>query len=778
MASENIEFTILAADDNPVNQLIMKEILSRHYNVLLAGDGQETLDIINSKEIDLILLDIMMPLIDGFDVCIQLKKQEETKEIPVIFITAKADNQSIIKGLELGAVDYITKPFNKIELLARVKNHIDLVKSKKQLQKELTEKTKAQQALKEREEKLRTITDNITDIITKTDPNGIIQYATPSYKHLLGYTPDELIGKSVFEIIPDNEQEWLQKAFQNGVENKQSAVVRHKCKHKFGDILWLETRGSIVCNNDNEVVSIILGASDITDEKMAEDQIKQNLKEQQLLAQISSNLLKSYDFDSKINDTIQAIGDSTQINKISIYENYQNSANLVYDWSKNINSADIYELNIINFNKHAEFKQKLLSKKQFSFYNSETTAFPLLKQNLLIDIKAALILPLFVQNRFFGIILFGTKDENKWDNNDIELFKTVTNILSNTYEIKIFNLELTKQETQLRSIFDNSGDAIIVTNKKGQIISANNKTAEYLESNRNEIKKKNIIDIIYKTEKQLINKILNKLKNINETTKIESKIVSSSGKVIPIEATISFINIGNEDVFLGIIRDITERKQIEQTIINTILKTEEKERTRFAKDLHDGMGALLSSINIYLNMMLTGEMNQAELENTLIYTKGLVDEAITGAKEIANNIMPTILDRFGLVNSIKSFIEKIENIKKHKITFNHQNYNDIKNKDKELILFRMINELFNNTFKHAEANIIKLELSTDCENILLNYQDNGKGFDLNAIKKSKISGMGVNNIISRTKSLNGKCDINTQLNKGTKIKIEIPIHNY
>lgn len=128
---------ILIVDDVSDNiQIAMNILKENSYSFSFASDGQEALDIMEreSEQIDLILLDIMMPVIDGYEVCRVIKENPISRLIPIIFLTAKTDIDSISKGFELGAVDYIMKPFHANELLARVHTHIELYQSKKLLQ--------------------------------------------------------------------------------------------------------------------------------------------------------------------------------------------------------------------------------------------------------------------------------------------------------------------------------------------------------------------------------------------------------------------------------------------------------------------------------------------------------------------------------------------------------------------------------------------------------------------------------------------------------------------
>lgn len=119
------EITILAVDDSEINLDILVGILKK-YDVIPALSGDEALEILQDEKVDLILLDILMPGMDGFEVCRRIKADESTREIPVIFITVKSSEQDIQQCFELGAVDYVAKPFNAIELLARAQTHLKL----------------------------------------------------------------------------------------------------------------------------------------------------------------------------------------------------------------------------------------------------------------------------------------------------------------------------------------------------------------------------------------------------------------------------------------------------------------------------------------------------------------------------------------------------------------------------------------------------------------------------------------------------------------------------
>jgi PleD family two-component response regulator len=127
---DNTSVNILIVDDSYDNLRVVGNILlGKGYNIFVANDGESALRTISLNKIDLILLDIMMPGIDGFEVCAKIKSDFKTEYIPVIFLSAKADPDDIVKGFENGGVDYITKPFHKPELLARVDTHVRMKKT-------------------------------------------------------------------------------------------------------------------------------------------------------------------------------------------------------------------------------------------------------------------------------------------------------------------------------------------------------------------------------------------------------------------------------------------------------------------------------------------------------------------------------------------------------------------------------------------------------------------------------------------------------------------------
>jgi two-component system sensor histidine kinase/response regulator len=162
---QNVNSRILIVDDNPHNLQVLGRLLQeKNYEIEFATSGKAALEWIESQQFDLILLDINMPDMDGFEVCHEIRKNDTLNKIPVIFLSAEADRESILRGFELGAQDYVTKPFDSRELIVRVKTHLAL---KNSLEKLVTVNKYLEDKVKERTLQLSIANENLESMNLK-----------------------------------------------------------------------------------------------------------------------------------------------------------------------------------------------------------------------------------------------------------------------------------------------------------------------------------------------------------------------------------------------------------------------------------------------------------------------------------------------------------------------------------------------------------------------------------------------------------------------------------
>ncbi len=169
---DNTQVKILIVDDIAENLEIAGKILARdHYDIYIADSGAMAIELAASHVFDLILLDIMMPGIDGFETCRHLKQLPRLREVPVIFLSARAEIDSVVRGFEIGGVDYVRKPFNPVELLARVRTHVELRKFREVLE---AQKLDLEKALAYSRSLART--DELTGLLNRREINNLIGY--------------------------------------------------------------------------------------------------------------------------------------------------------------------------------------------------------------------------------------------------------------------------------------------------------------------------------------------------------------------------------------------------------------------------------------------------------------------------------------------------------------------------------------------------------------------------------------------------------------------------
>lgn len=337
-----------------------------------------------------------------------------------------------------------------------------------------------------------------------------------------------------------------------------------------------------------------------------------------------------------------------------------------------------------------------------------------------------------------------------------------------TTEQKAAEQMLINSERKYRSIFEGSIDGFVLCDEALEIIDCNTSFANILGYKKEEVLYKKFQDFL-----RIENTIGNDPKNIIFSEIIgkgihEIDLGNKNDNHTPAEINGNLFRMGNETYNWIVIRDISERKQVEKKLYQVMVESEEKERERYAKEFHDGLGPILSTCMIYLNTLsaITDEKKRKE------HTKRgleLLNEAAQSVREISNNLSPIILRNYGLEQAIKSFIEKLGGFSD--IAFNIKS--NLKKRYSEIIeitLYRTITELINNSLKYAEASSISIELNQGKKHLVLLFSDNGKGFNYLEVKK-KGKGFGLINLENRIQKIGGKYDYQSGQSKGIDVII-------
>jgi PAS domain S-box-containing protein len=514
----------------------------------------------------------------------------------------------------------------------------------------------------------------------------------------------------------------------------------------------------------------------MNDEMNDSKEILTNLKNQEFLVNISNYLNSSLgNFENRIRNILNILGRYIGVSRAYIFEDYGNGrlTRNTFEWCTKGVSSEIDKNQRIAYKIQIPGWQNRLLKD--GIIAGETDSFPDEIKRILEmrSVKALIVLPLFIRSDYAGFIGFDYCDKlPAWDRIDINFLKTVANSLSSSFERRLVNQEIKASEAKFRDLFDNSSDSIIIYDTYGNILEVNQQACNTLGYTKEELTGEELSKIC--THFNVLKEIAKSEKE-SDTQNSEIEFTTGDNRKFPVEIKTKAINFNNRRAVMCVARDISERKQLEREVLAAIIQTEEKERGRIARDIHDGLGPLLSSLKLYVKVMHTST-DSARKEQVYKTANDIIDDAIMQIKEITNNLSPHVLIDFGLASAIQAFCKKITLAKTIDIKFESNVFEQRLNPNVEVVIFRVVKELVNNTIKHALASMIEIFLLRTEKTLSLIYSDNGVGFEINKILDDKTSGMGLSNIINRIHSVNGKLKIESQPRKGIQVKIEVDLN--
>jgi two-component system NarL family sensor kinase len=334
-------------------------------------------------------------------------------------------------------------------------------------------------------------------------------------------------------------------------------------------------------------------------------------------------------------------------------------------------------------------------------------------------------------------------------------------------EIYYTRAEIEKERGNFKKAYDYLSQSASISDSLFKVESSE-KIADMEEKYETEKKEKSIIQLTKDKQIQAL--------SIKEKSTLNYFLIASLG-VLLIAAFVGFRNFRHRQLLAKQqgelqqqhIRELEKDKQL--VAVDSMLKGQEDERTRLAKDLHDGLGGMLSGVKFSLmNMKSNLIINH---ENVIAFERSLdmLDTSIQELRRVAHNMMPEALVKFGLDEALKDYCNNINTAQVLNVKYQSFGMENRMESTTEIIVYRIIQELLNNIFKHARASEVLVQLIREEDRISIAVEDNGKGFDVKILEKSKSSGWA--NILSRVNYLRGKLDIISGDNKGTSVNIEV-----
>ncbi|MCW3805221.1 histidine kinase [Plebeiibacterium marinum] len=329
--------------------------------------------------------------------------------------------------------------------------------------------------------------------------------------------------------------------------------------------------------------------------------------------------------------------------------------------------------------------------------------------------------------------------------------------------------ELSAEEEKFRNLFNSSADPIIIIAPSGKVLLTNTRAKAICNNFHSSCEDANIFNVIYSdTPVSLKSYISDQTRDIDQTIEVFMESMDTD-KILYFELKAYPLKYKFKHSTGIILRDISLKKELENKVIQTIIQTEEKERRRFAQELHDGIGPLLSTTKLYLQWLNKPD-SRADKKQIVSKMEETLEETVLSVREISNNLSPKTLTNFGLGPALQNFIKRISTVSA--IEFNYNNrLNQRLNEQLEITIYRLICELINNSVKHAEAQNIDIEIIKN-EEIDIIYSDDGIGFNVEK-KLEQNNGAGLINLSTRVLSLGGLYNIESSPGNGTKVYIRL-----
>ncbi len=289
---------VLVVDDDPVNLDILVQTLEQDYFLIIAKNGKRALDLAFSHHPDLILLDILMPEMDGFEVCRCLKEDPATEPIPVIFLSVMEAPGQKHHGFEVGGVDYVTKPFHADEVLARVRTHVTIKRLREKLE---SHNMLIGMELHEKSRQLETLMNNLPGLAYQGEhtPDRKVRFVSQGVARLTGYTPEDFTGPDgmgLLSLVHADDREHVSATLETALGNKEPFELTYRIVTSWGEEKWVWEQGAGVYATGPEGPLLVEGfINDVTEKQKQDNTIRQENEElrNRLKARCSGDIVGS-----------------------------------------------------------------------------------------------------------------------------------------------------------------------------------------------------------------------------------------------------------------------------------------------------------------------------------------------------------------------------------------------------------------------------------------------------------------------------------------------------
>ena len=599
---------------------------------------------------------------------------------------------------------------------------------------DITDRKLAEKALQESEGRYRAVIEDLPALICSFLPGGEITFVNKAYCDFFDMRCEELVGSNFLSLIPESDHKTV-------MENIAALTIaspiqshEHSVLAENGDICWQRWTNRAIFDDRENIICYQSFGVDITDHKKADEALRES---EELHRIVLSN-----------------ISDAVFITDNKGYFTYIcPNVRVIFGYSyeevvalRNINKF----LDINDLNRSELIASGEIINLERAIQDKDGTTHIILVNVKLVSIKG-------------GTMLFTCRD--------------IT-------ERKRAYIELQESEERYRQLFDNASDAVMIFDAHSKHFEdANSAAADLFGYTKDEFVKLTVEDLSVEKDNALtaaekfgINIAGDKYAHLHYFKK-------KNGTIFPGEIYAGTFISNVRKKIIGAVRDVTNRIKAEETIRDlsfSLLTAQEMERKRIASDLHDDLGQTLAYLKIRIqNLQKSLPKSRVnihkECENTLEYTNQLIEKV----RKISHGLTPIFLDDLGLTASLHSLVDEFSGYSSIEIEKQIANIDGLFSPEVEITIYRIIQEIMNNIWKHAETNFVNVEITKVTDEVTFRIEDCGRGFDFESMElfTSGKKGLGLASVNERVRMLGGRFDVQSQLHKGTNVAFWIPFES-
>jgi PAS domain S-box-containing protein len=761
---------VLVADDNADMRQYLSHLLKERYEVVAVADGEEALKAIHERRPDLVLSDVMMPRLDGFGLVQQLRSHMETSTLPVILLSARAGEESRVEGLDIGADDYLVKPFSARELLARVSARLAITQIREA----------SDEALRASEERLRALVNASSSVVYRMSPDWKIMRQLDGK----GFISDtqEPTGDWLQEYIQPQDQPLVLEKINEAIRHKSLFELEHPVRRPDGSLGWTHSRAIPILGNDGEILEWFGAASDITRRKQVERTLHEHRERFDLVAQASQIGFWFCDlpfdrlhWDERVKEHFWLPPDA-DVAIDTFYERLhpddREPARKAIEQSIANNTPYDIEYRTMS----PDGRQKWIRAIGRPYYDPSGRAC-----------------------RFDGLTLDITE-----------------RTLAEERE-RAITAERTAVTAKFRAVFEQTTQFAGIMTLDGTLIDANRLSLESCGFRSEEVLGKKFSETPWwrnfrESREKIREAIPRAAKGTPYREMLKYSFADGTDRLVDF-ALYPIVDEGDKVIFLhptGV--DVTDVKHAEdeyrklaqslesevkartreledrtadvmrhseqlRRLSQRLLQTQDEERRHIARELHDSAGQTLTVLGLSMAQLASDVQESApHVAKQLDDVKDLVQQLHKEIRTTSYLLHPPLLDESGLTSALSWYTEGLEgrsglDIKLHV----PEDFGRVP-REMELAIFRLVQECLANIHRHSGANTAHIRITRDNGCISVEVADNGNGMPPERLAeiRSGAHGVGLRGMRERVLQFRGDMQIDSNSN-GTRIMVNIPL---